>query len=71
MAELEFDTKGDVTFVEIIESPDLLITGALTTAIERWKFRPFKMAGETVCIRGVLSFRYQSDGTKGAVRNAQ
>lgn len=71
VAELEFDTKGDVTLVEIVETPDPSISEALGAAIKQWKFRTFKMAGEPVCVRGVLSFRYQSDGTKGTVRNAQ
>ena len=70
VAELEFDTKGGVTVVEIVESPDPSISRALTEAIKQWKFRPFKMAGEPVCVRGALSFRYESDRTKGSVKNA-
>lgn len=71
VVEVQYDGKGDVTQVAILEAPANSISEALVKALKQWKFVPSKTKdGKLVSIRGKLTFyfRIDKDG-KGRVEN--
>jgi TonB family protein len=64
VTEVEFDGKGDVTKIEILESTDPLFATATKTALKRWKFSPIVSPdNETLSGKGKLTFYfYYKDG---------
>jgi TonB family protein len=71
VVELQYDSKGDVTDVSILESPTASISTAVSQAAKQWKFAGSKtMDGKSVNIRGKLTFYFEIDKTgKGLVNN--
>ncbi len=71
VAELVFDTTGDVSTVEVLEAPDSSIGQAIINATKQWKFRPTNVkGGGAVSVRGKLTFYYVIDEKgEGRVEN--
>jgi TonB family protein len=69
--ELEFDTKGDVADISVLEAPSKSIGDAVVIAAKQWKFAPTKRRdGTPVSIRGKLTFYFELDKDgKGQVKN--
>jgi hypothetical protein len=68
---VQYDGKGDVTKVSILEAPADTIGDTVTQALKQWKFVPSKrMDGTPVNIRGKLTFYFEIDKDgKGRVEN--
>jgi TonB family protein len=71
VSELQYDGKGEVTRVSILETPASTIGDAVTQAVKQWKFVPSKRPdGTPVNIRGKLTFYFEVDKDgKGHVEN--
>jgi TonB family protein len=71
VSELQYDGKGEVTSVSILEAPANSIGDAVTQAVKQWKFNPSKRAdGTPVNNRGKLTFYFEIDKDgKGRVEN--
>jgi TonB family protein len=71
VSEVQYDGKGDVTKVSILEGPADTIGDSVTQALKQWKFVPSKrMDGTPVNIRGKLTFYFEIDKDgKGRVEN--
>jgi TonB family protein len=62
VAEVHIDERGDVTDVDVQETPDAFIKEAVITAIKQWKFKPATTKGHPVCLVGKLTFYCVIDG---------
>jgi len=71
VVEVQYDPKGDVVNVNIIEAPSKSIGDAVVIAVKQWKFVPSKKQdGTAVSIRGKLTFYFEIDKEgKGRVQN--
>jgi len=69
VAQLEVDERGDVTQVDILEAPDGQIKGAITEAVNQWKFKPTTVGGQPVRVQGKLTFYYVIEGGDARVEN--
>jgi TonB family protein len=71
VVELQFDGKGEITRVAVLEAPAASINEAVAAAVKQWKFTPSKRAdGRPVNIRGKLTFYFEIDKDgKGRVQN--
>ncbi|HEX8139149.1 MAG TPA: energy transducer TonB [Pyrinomonadaceae bacterium] len=70
VAELEFDDKGAVAQVEVLEAPDPLIKQSVIDAVKQWKFSPTTANENPVNVRGKLTFYYVIDERgEGRVEN--
>jgi TonB family protein len=69
--ELQYDGKGDVTEVAVLEAPAQSIGQAVVDAAKQWKFTPSATAkGEPVSVRGKLTFYFTIDKDgQGRVEN--
>ena len=70
--ELEFDAKGDVVDISVLETPSKSIGDAVVIAAKQWKFVPTRKKGDgaPVSIRGKLTFYFEIDKDgKGRVQN--
>jgi TonB family protein len=69
--ELEYDGKGDVSNVTVVQAPAVTIGEAASKAVAQWKFVPSKTQdGKPVSIRGKLTFYFEIDKDgKGRVEN--
>ena len=61
MVRLEYDGKGTVVNVDILEAPDSEIGDAIAEAVRHWTFKPSSIRGQPVNIRGKLTFYYLID----------
>jgi len=70
VTELQYNGKGDVTDVKVVESPAPSIASAVTDAVKQWKFKPTTVKGEPVSVRGKLTFYFVIDSEgKSRVNN--
>lgn len=71
VVELQYDSKGNVTSVSVLEAPAGSIGAVVAQAVKKWKFVPSKtIDGKPVSIRGKLTFYFEIDkGGKGLVNN--
>lgn len=71
VVELQYDSKGEVTSVSILEAPANSIGTVVGQAVKKWKFVPSKtIDGKPVSIRGKLTFYFEIDKDgKGLVNN--
>lgn len=69
VVQLDIDDKGEVTEVEVLEAPDSFIRTAVTDACRLWTFRPTTVQGESVHVRGKLTFYYVLDSKGARVEN--
>lgn len=56
VVRLEYDGKGRVIKVDVLEAPDSEIGRAIADAVRNWTFKPSSIRGEPVNIRGKLTF---------------
>lgn len=62
IAEVQYDGKGEVTDVVVLEAPATSIGDAVTHAVWQWRFIPSKdQNGKPVNIRGKLTFYFSLD----------
>jgi TonB family protein len=71
VVEVQYDGKGEVTSVVVLEAPAKSIGEAVVEAVKRWKFVPSRtQEGKPVSIRGKLTFYFVIDKEgKGRVEN--
>ena len=71
VVELQYDAKGEVVNVSVLESPSRSIGDAVVTALKQWKFVPSKKQdGTPVSVRGKLTFYFEINNEgKGLVQN--
>jgi protein TonB len=69
VARLEIDEQGDVTQVDVLESPDAHIKRAVTEATSQWKFNPTTVGGQPVRVQGKLTFYFVIEGADARVEN--
>jgi TonB family protein len=68
--ELQYDGNGDVASTKVLQSPDSNIGEAVQSAVKQWKFKPSKLEGKPISIRGKLTFYFVIDKEGNAeVRN--
>ena len=58
VVELQYNGAGDVTDIEVLESPHPAIAEALTDALKQWKFAVSTLNGKSISVRGKLTFYY-------------
>ena len=58
VVELQYNGTGDVTDIQVLESPDPTIKEALIDAVKQWKFRISTLNGKPLSVRGKLTFYY-------------
>ncbi len=72
VVELEFDDKGAVAQIEVLEAPDPLIKQSVIDAVKQWKLSPTTANEDPVDVRGKLTFYYVIDERgEGRVENPQ
>lgn len=71
VVDVEYDSKGDVVNIAVLEAPSKSIGEAVIVALKQWKFVPSKKQdGTPVSIRGKLTFYFEIDKEgKGRVQN--
>lgn len=58
VVELQYNGKGDVTNTRILQSPDSATGKAVVDAVKQWKFKPSKLEGKPISVRGKLTFYF-------------
>lgn len=58
-AELVIEPDGTVSSVKILQSPDALLSQAVTAAMKQWAFSPLIVQGVATRFTAVQSFRFQ------------
>ena len=69
VAELQYNGKGVVSEVSVLESPDRYTGQAVSNALWKWTFTPSKLNGKPVSIRGKLTFYFVVENGIGKVQN--
>lgn len=70
VVELQYNGKGEVTDIQVLETPDPAINESLSGALKQWKFGITTVKGIPVSIRGKLTFYYVLDKNgRGRVEN--
>jgi TonB family protein len=59
VAELTVSLSGAAAAVQMLETPDSYIRSALSAALSKWRFQPFKFNGLPVRARGRLVFYFK------------
>jgi len=69
--QVDVDVDGNVVKTETLQSPDASVSEAVTSAVTRWKFEPFRLAsGTPIGVQGKLTFYCVLDAHgKGRVEN--
>jgi TonB family protein len=68
--ELRYDGKGEVTETKVLQAPDATTAQAVVEATRQWKFTPSKLEGQSISVRGKLTFYFLiDDNGKAEVRN--
>ena len=70
VSQIEFNTEGVVTSVEILESPGPQFSKATDTALKQWAFNPIVTPkGEVFGAIGKLTFYFYFKGGRGWAEN--
>ena len=65
----EVSKEGEVTSIEVKESPSEILSEAVKDAVKKWRFNPAKMktSGQAVPIVGELTFYFKIEEGRGVV----
>ena len=61
VVQLEYDGRGDVTIVKVLEAPDEYISKAAEDAVWQWKFKRSTYRREPLIVMGKLTFYFSVD----------
>ena len=71
VVQLDIDEQGNITQLNIIETPDPAITAPLSDALRQWQFKPPHLNGQPITIRGKLTFYYVIKDGAAHLQNAK
>ena len=71
VVQLDIDEQGNITQLNIIETPDPALTAPLSDALRQWQFKPPHLNGQPITIRGKLTFYYVIKDGAAHLQNAK
>lgn len=72
VARVTVSVEGNVTSVDVLESPDAEISGEVQGSLLKWRFDPKRLVGPTspTAISGKITFYFTPSGPEGIVQDS-